>query len=319
MGLHPQVQFLLQMMETRGFPPLEKLTVQEARQAFEASAKLMCKADKTVSTEDRKIQGCEKEIAIRIYTPDVKGETGALVYYHGGGWVIGNIETHDALCHTVAAESGCIVISVDYGLAPESKFPEPVEDAYLAAKWTYNHAVELGIDPKRIAVGGDSAGGNLAAAVCYLANEREDLAIAYQMLLYPSTGFEFTESYEKYSEGYYLTKGTMAWFRDQYLTSVEDTQSPLAAPLLIPDVATKNLPPAYIMTAEFDPLCDGGEAYAAKLKDAGVAVKYVCYPGMIHGFLGMTSFISDGKKAISEIASELKAKFTVDVSHPENR
>ncbi len=319
MGLHPQVQFLLQMMESRGLPPLEKLSVQEARQAFEASAKLMSKAEKTVSTQDRKIPGWEKEIAIRIYTPAVKGDTGALVYYHGGGWVIGNIETHDALCHTVAAESGCIVISVDYGLAPESKFPEPVEDAYLAAKWTFDHADELGIDQKRIAVGGDSAGGNLAAAICYLALERKDLSIAYQMLLYPSTGFEFTESYEKYSEGYYLTKGTMNWFRDQYLTSPEDTQSPLAAPLLIPDSATKNLPPAYIMTAEFDPLCDGGEAFAAKLKDAGVQVKYVCYPGMIHGFLGMTEFVSDGKTAIREIASELKAKFTVDVSHPENR
>ncbi|MGM0899568.1 MAG: alpha/beta hydrolase [Bacillota bacterium] len=319
MGLHPQVQFLLQMMESRGLPPLEQLTVQEARQAFEASAKLMSKTDIKVSTEDRKIQGCEKEIVIRIYTPEVKGPTGALVYYHGGGWVLGNIETHDALCHTVAAESGCIIVSVDYGLAPESKFPEPVEDAYLAAKWTYDHAIELGIDPKLIAVGGDSAGGNLAAAVSYLAVERKDLPIAYQMLLYPSTGFEYTESYEKYGEGYYLTKETMAWFRNQYLTSQDDTVSPLAAPLLIPDAATRQLPPAYIMTAEFDPLSDGGEAFATKLKDAGVEVKYVCYPGMIHGFLGMTEFVSDGKKAVSEIASELKAKFTADISHSDNR
>jgi acetyl esterase len=319
MGLHPQVQFLLQMMESRGLPPMEQLSVQEARQAFEASAKLMSKAEKKVSTEDRKIQGDEKEIAIRIYTPEVKGPTGALVYYHGGGWVIGNIETHDALCHTVAAESGCIIVSVDYGLAPESKFPEPVEDAYLAAKWTYDHANELGIDPQKIAVGGDSAGGNLAVAVSYLAVERKELSIAYQMLLYPSTGFEYTESYEKYGEGYYLTKGTMAWFRNQYLTSEDDTVSPLAAPLLIPDAATRQLPPAYIMTAEFDPLCDGGEAFAIKLKDAGVEVKYVCYPGMIHGFLGMTEFVSDGKKAVSEIASELKAKFTADISHSDNR
>ncbi|SEN56252.1 acetyl esterase [Mesobacillus persicus] len=314
MGVHPQVQFLLQMMESRGLPPLEQLGVQEARQAFITSATMMSKAEKKVKTEDRMIQGAEKEIAIRIYTPEVSGLTGALVYYHGGGWVIGNIETHDALCHTVAAESGCIVVSVDYGLAPESKFPEPVEDAYLAAKWAYEHASEIGVDPKRIAVGGDSAGGNLAAAVTYLAVERKDLEIAYQMLLYPSTSFEPTESYEKYSEGYYLTKGTMEWFREQYLTSVDDTASPLAAPMLIPDAATKQLPPAFIMTAEFDPLCDGGEAFANKLKDAGVEVRYVCYPGMIHGFLGMTEFLTDGKKAVSEIASELKAKFVTNVS-----
>lgn len=314
MGVHPQVQFLLQMMESRGLPPLEQLGVQEARQAFITSATMMSKAEIKVKTEDRLIQGAEKEITIRIYTPDVSGLTGALVYYHGGGWVIGNIETHDALCHTVAAESGCIVVSVDYGLAPESKFPEPVEDAYLAAKWIYDHASEIGVDSKRIAVGGDSAGGNLAAAVTYLAAERKDLELAYQMLLYPSTSFELTESYEKYSEGYYLTKGTMDWFREQYLTSVDDTASPLAAPMLIPDVATKQLPPAFIMTAEFDPLCDGGEAYANKLKDAGVEVKYVCYPGMIHGFLGMTEFLTDGKKAVSEIASELKAKFVTNVS-----
>ncbi|MCM3668463.1 alpha/beta hydrolase [Mesobacillus maritimus] len=313
MGLHPQVQSLLKMLESRALPPMEQLGVEEARKAFETSARVMSKAEHKVKTEDKKIQGYEKEIAIRIYTPEGVKESGVLVYYHGGGWVIGNIETHDALCHTVAYESGCIVISVDYGLAPESKFPVPVEDAYIAAKWVSDHSEELGIDKKRIAVGGDSAGGNLAAAVCYLAQERKEFEIAFQMLLYPSTGFEFTESYEKYGEGYYLTKGTMAWFRDQYLTNPEDTESPLAAPLLIPEKATKHLPPAYIMTAEFDPLCDGGEQFANKLKDAGVEVHYVCYPGMIHGFLGMTEFVAVGKKAVSEIASELKAKFNADV------
>jgi acetyl esterase len=315
MGLHPQVQLLLQMLESRGLPPLEELGVEEARKAFETSAKLMTKAQVKARTEDRKIDGFEKEVAIRLYKP--AGEpAGALVYYHGGGWVIGNIETHDALCHSVAVESGCLVISVDYGLAPENKFPVPVEDAYLAAKWTSDHADELGIKNDCIAVGGDSAGGNLAAAVCYLASERNEFSIAYQLLLYPSTGFDYTESYEKYGEGYYLTKPTMSWFREQYLASPENTLNPLAAPLLIPDEAARKLPPAYIMTAEFDPLSDGGEHFANKLKSAGVAVKYVCYPGMIHGFLGMTEFVDDGKKAVLEIAEELKNRFAAQVSDP---
>jgi acetyl esterase len=315
MGLHPQVQFLLKMLESRGLPPLEELGVDEARKAFETSAKLMAKAKEQAKTEDRKIDGFKEELAIRLYRPEGH-PAGALVYYHGGGWVIGNIETHDALCHTVAVESGCLVISVDYGLAPENKFPVPVEDAYLAAKWTYDHADELGIRKDCIAVGGDSAGGNLAAAVCYLANERNELSIAHQLLLYPSTGFDYTDSYEKYGEGYYLNKSTMSWFREQYLAGPEDTLNPLAAPMLIPDEAVGKLPPAYIMTAEFDPLSDGGEHYAHKLKNAGVPVEYVCYPGMIHGFLGMTEFVEDGKKAVSDIAAQLKNRFAAEVSDP---
>lgn len=191
MGLHPQVKSMLQMMEARALPSVEQLSPQAARQAFEASAKDMSKAERKAKTEDRKIQGYEKPISIRIYTPEMEGPTGALVYYHGGGWVIGSIDTHDALCHSLAVESGCIVVSVDYSLAPEAKFPVPVEDAYLAAKWVTEYAEELGIDRERIAVGGDSAGGNLAAAVCYLAVERKTPAIAYQMLLYPSTGFDY--------------------------------------------------------------------------------------------------------------------------------
>jgi acetyl esterase len=146
----------------------------------------------------------------------------------------------------------------------------------------------------------------LAAVVCYLAVQRKSPSIAYQMLFYPSTGFEYTPSYEKYGEGYYLTKSTMNWFRNQYLNDPTDTLSPLAAPMLIPDEVTPHLPPAYIMTAEFDPLCDGGEHFARKLEAAGVKTKYVCVPGMIHGFLGMTNYIPDAKMAIREAVNELK-------------
>ncbi len=314
MSLHPQVKAVLEAMEARGLPPLEQQSVAEARAAFEMSAKAMSKPLKTVETENLKIEGFKKPISLRVYTPQAEGELPALIYYHGGGWVIGNIETHDALCHSLAAESGCKVISVDYSLAPDEKFPAAVEDAYLAVKWAADHAGELGIDKGKLAVGGDSAGGNLAAAVCWLATRRSGPEISWQMLIYPSTGYHPTESYEKYGDGYYLTKATMAWFREHYLHSPEDTQNPLAAPLLIPGEETAALPPAYILTAEYDPLCDGGEQFARKLEDAGVEVNYVCYPGMIHGFIGMTEYLDDGKRAVKELAAALKSRYTAETA-----
>ncbi|WLR57129.1 alpha/beta hydrolase [Mesobacillus subterraneus] len=308
MPLKSEVKALLQAFANNPVPPLEKLPLEEARKGYEQSSKLMSKAEKLAITEDQKIRGFNEEIDIRIYTPEEIGESQlpAIVYYHGGGWVIGNIETHDALCHTMSNEAKCIVISVDYSLAPESKFPVAVEDAYLAAKWVFENAAELNIDETFIAVAGDSAGGNLAAVVSYLEVESQTPSIAYQMLFYPSTGFEYTPSYEKYGEGYYLTKSTMNWFREQYLNSPEDTQNPLAAPMLIPDDITAQLPPTCIMTAELDPLSDGGEHFAMKLKNAGVDTEYVCVPGMLHGFLGMTEFLPDGKKAIKDAAEAFK-------------
>lgn len=310
MSLKPELKALLEAFASNPVPPIEQLPLAEARKEFEVSARQLSKAEKLANTENRKIKGYQDEINIRIYTPANNSEAGmpAIVYYHGGGWVIGNIETHNALCHTLANEAECVVVSVDYSLSPESKFPVAVEDSYLAAQWVYDNAEELNIDRSFIAVAGDSAGGNLAAVVSYLAVQRQTPSIAYQMMFYPSTGFEYTPSYEKYGEGYYLTKSTMNWFREQYLNSPEDTKNPLAAPMLIPDDVTALLPPAYIMTAEFDPLCDGGEHYAMKLKNARVDTEYVCVPGMIHGFLGMTEFLPDGKKAIKDAANALKKR-----------
>ena len=310
MSLKPEVKALLEAFANNPVPPLEQLPLEEARKGYEQSAKLMSRAEKLARTVDRKIKGFNSEIDIRIYTPQRAGasQLPAIVYYHGGGWVIGSIETHDALCHTLSNQAECIVVSVDYSLAPESKFPVAAEDSYLAAKWVFDNAAELNIDENFIAVAGDSAGGNLAAVVSYLAIERKMPCIAYQMLFYPSTGFELTHSYEKYGEGYYLTKSTMNWFREQYLNTPSDTQNPLAAPMLIPDDITAQLPPALIMTAELDPLCDGGEHFANKLKNAGVETEYVCVPGMLHGFLGMTEYLPDGKKAIKDAAEAFKKR-----------
>jgi acetyl esterase len=309
MTLHPQVIALLQHFEKRKVPPVEQQNLQEARALFGESSSSLNITEEIHHVEDRKIPGYEHDISIRIYSPNDNSSLPALVYFHGGGWVIGNIETHDPLCRLLANHAQCKVISVDYGLAPEHKFPVPVEDAYLATKWVYDHADDLGIDRKFIAVGGDSAGGNLAAVTCYLAVQRKDLDIRHQLLFYPSTGFEPTESYEKFGEGYYLTKSTMNWFRQQYLSSISDTQSPLAAPMLIPEDDAAKLPSAYIVTAEYDPLCDGGEAYSRKLSQAGIQTTYVCYPGMIHGFMCMTLPLEDGRKAIYEAAEYLKNQY----------
>ncbi|MFZ3591444.1 alpha/beta hydrolase [Bacillus sp. DJP31] len=307
MSLHPQAEALLNAFKVRNLPPLEDLgDIGAARALYTESSKVLSLSEDIYEVEDRTILGYSKEITIRIYSPNENPVVPALVYFHGGGWVIGNIDTHDALCRSFANEAGCKVISVDYGLAPENKFPVPVEDAYLATKWVSDHAVELGVDSKRIAVGGDSAGANLAAVVCYLSNQRKGPEISHQLLFYPSTTFEPTESYEKYSEGYYLTKATMKWFGEQYFSMPSETQSPLAAPMLIPDEEAALLPPAYIVTAEYDPLCDGGEKYASKLSEAGVKTTYICYPGMIHGFMSMTAPLESGRTAIKESARYLK-------------
>jgi acetyl esterase len=309
MSLHPQVISLLEMFKARKLPPIEKQDLQVARAAYTESSKVLNKFEDIFKVEDKQIKGYKDQISIRIYTPNDNQSLPALIYFHGGGWIIGNIDTHDALCRSFANEAQCKVISVDYSLAPEHKFPVGVEDAYLATKWVSDHANELGIDAEFISVGGDSAGGNLATVVCYLANQRKGPSIRYQLLFYPSTGFDLTDSHEKYGEGYYLTRETMKWFGEQYFNQPSETQSPLAAPLLIPDDDAALLPTAYIVTAEYDPLCDGGENFAKKLSNAGVDTTYVCYPGMIHGFMCMTTYIEDGEVAIKEAARFLKKQF----------
>ncbi|TLS36911.1 alpha/beta hydrolase [Pseudalkalibacillus caeni] len=310
MSLHPQVKSLLEFMDSRGLPPIEELPLTEARASFDVMSQKLNQSETIARVENKTIPGYKNEIQVRIYTPVENRVLPVLVYYHGGGWVIGSLDSYDALCRSLANKAECIVVSVDYSLAPEEKFPVAVEDAYLALEWVYKNAEELQIDRTSLAVGGDSAGGNLAAVVSYLTYLRKGPHVACQMLFYPSVGFDRTESYEKFGEGYYLTKATMNWFTEQYLNSPEDMMDPLAAPLLIPDEEVVELPPAYILTAEYDPLRDGGEAYAKKLSAAGVKTEYVRYPGMIHGFLSMTEAIEDGQKAIIDAAKALKQKLS---------
>ncbi|MCE9521921.1 MAG: alpha/beta hydrolase [Alphaproteobacteria bacterium] len=248
------------------------------------------------------------QIKLRLYSPVAGGGAAlpALVYFHGGGWVIGDLDTHDALCRTLTNDTGARVISVDYRLAPEHKFPAAVDDCYAAVKWVEQNASNLGIDANRIAVGGDSAGGNLAAVMCLMA-KKSGPRLVYQLLIYPVTQFKAeTKSMNAFAQGYVLEKQAMTWFFDQYAPG-SDPNDWRVSPLAAPDVA--GLPRAYVVTAGFDPLRDEGKAYADKLNRAGVAAVHVDYPGMVHGFFNMQGVLPVARTAIADAAKALRKAF----------
>jgi acetyl esterase len=231
------------------------------------------------------------------------------VFFHGGGWTIGNIDTHDGLCRMIANGSGCRVISVDYRLSPESKFPGPVEDAIAAVDWIEANAAQLGVDANRLAVGGDSAGGALAVVVTQIAKEKGAPKLAYQLLFFPVTqiGNE-TTSLREYAEGYFLERKTLEWFYENYLPPGADKRDPRISPLASSDVS--GLPPAYIMLAGFDPLHDEGLQYAEKLRAAGVAVTMADYPDMVHDFIYLQAVLPQAAEALNAAAKALKAALT---------
>lgn len=307
-NIDPQAWFILKQLESTGMPPMEMLTPELARMA---DFRLLAGVPEEVQkVENRTIPVAGGEISVRIYSPAGEGPFPALVYYHGGGWVIGNLDTVDVPCRMLANRAGCVVISVDYRLAPEHKFPTAAEDAYAAVEWVAEHAASIGVDPERIAVGGDSAGGNLAAVVALMAREQGGPTLAYQMLIYPVTNHSYdTDSYRNNPEGYFLTKNTMVWFWNHYLGDEQDGQNPYASPLLAKDLS--GLPPALVITAGFDPLRDEGEAYAARLKAAGVPVEATRYDGMIHGFFWMPGVLAGAHDGINQAANALKQAFNI--------
>ncbi|MEH7158890.1 alpha/beta hydrolase [Neobacillus drentensis] len=308
MSLDPQTQLVLAQLAAAGAPPLETLSPEQARAAFQLPKG---EIEPVGKVEDRPIPGPEADIPIRVYYPKDANATNnpALVYYHGGGWVVGNIESHDNICRALTNLANCVTISVDYRLAPEHKFPAAVIDSYAAVQYVYEHAEKFQIDRTRIAVGGDSAGGNLAAVVANLAKEKKTPEICFQLLLYPSTnlGGEPSVSMKENAEGYFLTKGTMEWFRDCYLNSEQDKLNPLLSPYLNEEF--NGLPPALVITAEYDPLRDEGEDYAKRLAEAGVEVESVRYDGTIHGFISMAVVIDQGKAALIKSGDALRTAF----------
>lgn len=307
MTLDPQTRLVLEQMAAAGAPPMETLTLEQARAAMVLP---QGELEPVGKIEDRTFPGPESDIPVRVYYPkEIQTNYPALVYYHGGGWVVGNIDSHDNVCRALTNLANCVTISVDYRLAPEHKFPAAVVDSFAAVQYIYEHAEDFQVDRSRISVGGDSAGGNLAAVVSNLAKERGNPPICFQLLFYPSTnlGGNPTASMRENAEGYFLTKGAMEWFRDCYLNGEEDKLNPLLSPILNEDF--KGLPPALVITAEYDPLRDEGEDYAKKLAEAGVAVETVRYNGAIHGFVSMAAVIDQGKKALEKAGSALNKAF----------
>lgn len=255
------------------------------------------------SVEDREIPGPPgaPPVPVRVYRPepdDAAGERPVVVFFHGGGWVICDLDSHDHSARRVCRDAGAVVVSVDYRLAPEAPFPAAVDDAYAALCWVADHARELGADPAALTVMGDSAGGNLAAVVAQIARDEGGPAVARQVLVYPATDArQKSGSFDANAEGYFLTAAHCVWFREQYLGADGDPAHPRVSPLLADDLA--GLPAAHIVTAGCDPLCDEGRAYGKALRDAGVAVTEGHFPGMFHGFFGFPELLEDARQAVA--------------------
>ena len=313
--LDPQAKALLDLIESLGIDPMNEMTVPQARESYrERRHATQPDAPEVASTQDHlvAVEPAGATIKVRSYKP--KGSRAsqasadaapALLYLHGGGWTIGDLETHDTLCRMLSNESGCHVFSVDYRMGPEHKFPVAVEDTIAAWLWLHENARELGLDPTRLAVGGDSAGGNLAAVLSLHARDSHCPAPCFQLLIYPAVDQRAAhDSHQRNGDGYLLTRDLMAWFRRQYHASDVEYLDWRASPLLA--TSHQSLPPALVLTAGYDPLVDEGQAYAAVLKAAGVSVEQVDFEGQIHGFITMGRMIDQANEAVTRCAQALR-------------
>ena len=311
MPLDPQVELVLGLVKKANLPEPWQLTPDQAREQYLMRVSKLKVNEPIHHTEDRRIPGPGSDIPLRIYTPrePKPGEKlPVLVWYHGGGFVIGSLDTHDSACRMLANRADCIVVSVDYRLAPEHKFPAAVEDSEAALKWVALHASEFGGDSRALAVGGDSAGANLAAVVAILSRNAAHPKVAFQLLVYPCVAPEpETPSHHKFKEGYILSRNSITWFFGQYLRSKRDANDFRYAPLGLDDLSA--LPPALVIVAGYDPLRDEGIDYAKRLIEAGNRVRLTNYEGMVHGFLLMGGVVDGAKRAIAESAGALREAF----------
>ncbi len=305
MPVDPQIQTVLDQMAAIGFPGLSTLPVEQARQALALMGSARAEGAEEVSrVEDVEIPGPAGTIPARAYAPAGDGLLPVVVYYHGGGWVLGGLESHDGTCRALANATGALVVSVDYRLAPEHPFPAAVDDAWAALTWLADNAGDLGGDPSRLVVAGDSAGGNLAAVTALTARDAGGPALRGQLLVYPATDATMASgSIQENGEGFFLTKADMDWFYGHY--SPERPSDWRLSPLVAQDLT--GLPPALVLTAGYDPLRDEGEAYGARLAEAGVAVEVVRKDGLIHGFFGMVADVDEARAAMDHAGATVRA------------
>ncbi|MDQ6629601.1 MAG: alpha/beta hydrolase [Pseudomonadota bacterium] len=307
--LDPQAKALIDLIAERGLPPMHSLSPVEAR-AFYRDRRAFTQPEPPAVAEivELAAPGPAGDISLRFYRPVRRSDDAralpVLVYFHGGGWTIGDLDTHDVLCRQLANGSACAVVSLDYRMGPEHRFPAAVDDCMSATRWVRDHARELGLDAGRLAVGGDSAGGNLAAVVAISARDAGDLAVAYQLLIYPATDQRRGHaSHTSNGKGYLLEVATMDYYHDNYIDSAAADLDWRASPLLCKDLS--RLPPALVLTAGFDPLRDEGLAYADALVAAGNRATYVCFDRQIHGFITMGKLIDEANSAVAMCGAEL--------------
>ncbi|MBF6568143.1 MAG: alpha/beta hydrolase [Candidatus Binataceae bacterium] len=309
MTLDPQMKLILDMAAAAGAPPVRDFAPVQARAEFARRMGFFRRGEPEAvgRIEDLTIAGPHGPIPIRLYYPKAKPPIGAAMFFHGGGWVIGNLETHDSTCRERANGSGVMVAAVDYRLAPENKFPAAADDCYAATEWIAEHAADLGYPAGRLAVSGDSAGGNLAAVVALMARDRRGPLLRYQLLIYPALDPELkAASHSEFDrDGYVLSRADMVWFWNHYLRNQDDVANSYVNPARAKNLA--GLPPALVITAGFDPLRDEGEAYAELLRKAGVPVECTRYGGLTHGFFNMASHIDEAKKAVAQACAGIRA------------
>lgn len=314
MPLHPQLMALVDAMaanpDAKG---THEQTPQEARDGYRALSAMFGAVPEVAAVEDHRLPCPDRDIPVRIYRPEGGGPFGVLVFYHGGGWVIGDLDTHDRECRLLCSGAGCLVVSVDYRLAPEHPFPAAVDDAFAALQWIGRNAAEIGGDPGRIAVGGDSAGGNLSAVMALLARDAGGPALCYQLLVYPAVDARENGDYRsrvKNADGPFLTQAAMDYFTGHYLggKGAEGSREDFRVSPLLAE-SHRDLPPTLLVTAEFDPLRDEGEAYARRLEASGVPVRLHRYDGMPHVFFQLSPILDAGKQLIDEASAALREAF----------
>ncbi len=301
--MHPQTKAFLDALAEQQAPGWEEMSPTEGREVFSSLTDLFGSGVEVFRVEDRAVGD---DVAIRIYWPSESGPLPAVLYMHGGGWVLGNLDTHDALCRRLAYQSESIVVSVDYRRSPETKFPGAAEDCYAALQYAAEHAGDLRIEPDKIVVAGDSAGGNLATTVAAMACQRQGPRILQQVLIYPVLDHRCdSDSYREFAAGFGLTETAMKWFWRQYLEQENDGNDDLASPLLARDL--RGLPPTHVVTAEYDVLRDEGEQYVKRLQEAGVPTTHRRYDGVLHGFVHFSGVFDVGLEAIGEIADVIRS------------